>query len=66
MRIKFACAVSIAAAVALATACGKKSDGEAESHGSEIRENRERNSGDREVTRKKTKKQTLDEEDKPR
>jgi branched-chain amino acid transport system substrate-binding protein len=29
MRIKFACAVSIAAAVALATACGKKSDGEA-------------------------------------
>jgi branched-chain amino acid transport system substrate-binding protein len=29
MRIKFACAVSIAAAVALATACGKKSGGEA-------------------------------------
>ncbi|MEI6001306.1 branched-chain amino acid ABC transporter substrate-binding protein [Paraburkholderia bengalensis] len=29
MRVKFACAVSIAAVVAMSTACGKKSDGEA-------------------------------------
>ena len=33
MRVKFAYAVSIAAAVAMATACGKKEDGEAGSGG---------------------------------
>ena len=33
MRVKFAYAVTIAAAVAMSTACGKKSDGEAGSGG---------------------------------